>query len=85
VFLLLWRLRKKPFIEQSEGRLLYLYLMLAGTSRFLVEFLRINPRIFLGLSEAQLFSVAMMVVGIIAYCLTAAKQPTPSAERSARA
>ncbi len=32
----------------------YLYLMLAGGCRFMVEFLRVNPRVFLGLSEAQL-------------------------------
>jgi len=85
VFLILWRLRKKPFIEQSEGRLFYLYLMLAGVSRFLVEFVRINPRIFLGLSEAQLISAAMVAIGIIAYYLTVARQPMLSAERPARA
>jgi len=85
VFLILWSLRKKPFIEQSQGRLFYLYLMLAGASRFLVEFIRINPRIFLGLSEAQLISAAMMIVGIMAYCLTGAKQPMLSAQRPVQA
>ena len=85
VFLILWSLRKKPFIERSQGRLFYLYLMLAGASRFLVEFIRINPRIFLGLSEAQLISAAMMIVGIIAYYLTGAKQPMLSAQRPVRA
>jgi len=84
-FLILWSLRKKPHFDQSPGRLFYLYLVLAGSSRFAVEFWRVNPRIFLGLSEAQLISAAMMITGIIAYCFTGAKQPMLSAERPARA
>jgi phosphatidylglycerol:prolipoprotein diacylglycerol transferase len=85
VFLFLWSIRKKPSIEQNTGRLFYLYLMLAGASRFLVEFVRINPRIFLGLSEAQLISIAMMLIGIIAYRFAGAKLPILSAQRPVRA
>ena len=40
VFSVLWALRKKV---QVEGRIFYLYLILAGASRFMVEFVRINP------------------------------------------
>ena len=31
-----------------EGRILYLYMILAGAARFMVEFVRINPRVFMG-------------------------------------
>src|SRR5260370_23728999 len=57
VFLILWSLRKKINIE---GRLFYVYLMLAGASRFLVEFVRINERVFLGLTESQVIAAMMM-------------------------
>lgn len=85
VFLALWSLRKKPFVEQSQGRLFSIYLILAGASRFVAEFVRINPRILMGLSEAQLISVAMMVIGMIGYYWSGVRHPVLSAERPARA
>lgn len=59
VAILLWRLRDRF----APGVLFALYLFLAGLERFLVEFLRRNEDVFLGLTEAQLLSVAMMAVG----------------------
>ena len=55
----LWRLRH----SLPPGGLFALYLVLAGTERFLVEFLRRNDRIFAGLTMPQLLSVAMIVGG----------------------
>ncbi len=60
IFGLLWRLRRS---SAPEGRLFCLYLVLAGAARFLVEFVRINPRVFYGLSEAQIIAVVMMAAG----------------------
>ncbi len=40
-----------------------LYLMLAAIARFLVEFLRIEPKGVLGLSEAQLISIGLFMAG----------------------
>lgn len=67
VFAVLWLLRKR---NRIDGRLFYGYLMLAGASRFVVEFVRINPRVLMGLSEAQLIAIAMMVTGAAAYILS---------------
>jgi phosphatidylglycerol:prolipoprotein diacylglycerol transferase len=39
------------------------YLIAAGTERFAIEFLRINPRMLFGLSEAQLISVVLILFG----------------------
>ena len=36
----------------------------------MVEFLRINPRVLWGLSEAQLIALAMVVAGAVALYLT---------------
>jgi phosphatidylglycerol---prolipoprotein diacylglyceryl transferase len=40
------------------------YLVLTGLARFLVEFIRINPRSFLGMSNAQAASLASMIAGV---------------------
>ena len=45
------------------GGLFALYLLLAGTERFLVEFVRRNEAVFAGLTVPQLLSLAMMVGG----------------------
>ena len=82
IFLVLWSLRKRP---HREGQLLYLYLILAGAARFLVEILRINPRVLFGLSEAQLISIAMIVIGALAWYFAAACRDaveTPHAMRA---
>ena len=41
------------------------YLVLTGIARFLVEFIRINPRSFFGLSNAQAASLASILAGVI--------------------
>lgn len=82
VFVLLWSLRKKGL---ADGRLLYLYLMLAGLSRFMVEFLRINPRVFAGLSEAQVIAIGMMIVGGIGWLFSGEKHTAAASKEAARA
>lgn len=64
IFCLLWSIRKKVTLE---GELLFLYLILTGTARFMVEFVRINPRVLWGLSEAQIISLLMIAAGGIAW------------------
>jgi phosphatidylglycerol:prolipoprotein diacylglycerol transferase len=82
VFLLLWSLRKKGL---ADGRLLYLYLMLAGLARFMVEFLRINPRVFAGLSEAQVIAIGMMIVGGIGWLFSGEKHTAAASKEAVRA
>jgi phosphatidylglycerol:prolipoprotein diacylglycerol transferase len=67
VFFILWSMRRRV---GTEGRIFYLYLVLVGGCRFMVEFLRINPRVLWGLSEAQLIGLTMVVVGVVALRLT---------------
>ena len=47
----------------SLGVVFASYLLLTGAARFLVEFIRINPRSFLGMSNAQAASVLSMIAG----------------------
>jgi phosphatidylglycerol:prolipoprotein diacylglycerol transferase len=64
IFFILWRNRKKNW---TDGRLFMLYLILASVSRFTVEFIRLNPRILFGLSEAQLIAIVLGTIGIIGF------------------
>jgi phosphatidylglycerol:prolipoprotein diacylglycerol transferase len=61
IFSVLWYYRKRFRID---GKLFFLYLILSGISRILVEFIRLNPRFIFGLSEAQLISIVLVAIGI---------------------
>lgn len=63
MFLILWRLRDH---RHAEGWLFGLYMVLAGTERFLIEFLRAKDDRFFGpLTAAQLIALAAVVAGFI--------------------
>jgi phosphatidylglycerol:prolipoprotein diacylglycerol transferase len=80
VFAILWSMRKTSY---PPGRVMYWYLVLAGGARFVVEFWRINPRVFYMFSEAQLIAAAMVVVGGIALVLTSGKSQPESGQQPA--
>lgn len=48
-----------------EGPLIFVYAVLAGIARFLIEFIRANQPIVWGLTEQQWVAIAMIVVGIV--------------------
>ena len=56
---------RRPLGVQTGGRVFAAYLLLTGASRFLVEFIRINPRSFLGMSNAQTASLVSMMAGAV--------------------
>lgn len=41
------------------------YLVWSGLARFLVEFVRINPRIYFGMSNAQVASIGSVIAGVV--------------------
>jgi len=64
IFLFLFERSRDP-ARQPEGTLLFAYLGLTGLARFLVEFVRIEPRLWLDLTEAQWIGLASMAAGLI--------------------
>ncbi len=58
-FAILWRLRDRL----APHRLFGLYLLLSGAARFLVELIRLNDEIVVGLTQPQLFAAAFALVG----------------------
>ena len=61
VFWVLWRMRGRLTAPWS---LFGLYLVLGGIERLLVEFVRATPVAFAGLTNAQLISVALIIIGV---------------------
>ncbi len=62
----LWRMGKKTASgARPSGEIFCGYLILTGAARFLIEFIRINPRSFFGLSNAQTASLVSIVIGAI--------------------
>lgn len=60
---ILWR-RGAPERPKPLGEITGEYLILTGLARFLVEFIRINPRILWGMTNAQLASLGAIAFGI---------------------
>jgi len=61
----LWRRGAKADGRLPIGQLTGEYLVLSGAARFLVEFIRINPRIYWGMSNAQVASLGSIVAGFL--------------------
>lgn len=62
IFIVLWKMRTHI---KYFGQLFYYYLIFSGAERFLIEIVRLNPRIIFGFSQAQLISLAMIVLGVV--------------------
>ena len=63
---ILWRIGARSVGQlRPAGEVFAFYLILTGVARFLVEFIRINPRSFFGLTNAQAASLASIVAGAL--------------------
>lgn len=63
VFIVLWKFRKK---NKPDGWLFSVFLILAGTERLLIEFIRnTTPSPVPGLSVAQLIAIVLIIAGTI--------------------
>lgn len=77
IFAVLWRWRRRT----SPVTLFAIYLGLAGVERLLVEFVRRNDEVVAGMTQPQLWSVAMILGG--AALLAASRRPNSVAPRLA--
>jgi phosphatidylglycerol:prolipoprotein diacylglycerol transferase len=62
IFLTLWRLRDRGL---RDGSMLWLYLVLSSIVRFLVEFVRVEPVLAGGLTEAQWIGIPLALTGVL--------------------
>jgi phosphatidylglycerol:prolipoprotein diacylglycerol transferase len=81
----LWR-RGTPEKRRPLGQITGEYLILAGIARFLVEFIRINPHVLLGMTNAQLASLGAIVfgLGLVFYARSKAARAPEAAPVAAR-
>ena len=79
--LIFYYLYQKRTSVTIVGSLFFTYLILAGTERFIVEFLRVNEKYFIGLSGAQMISILMITIGAW-FLMHPVKQPVDSKSES---
>ncbi len=60
---------------RSQGAVFAAYLVTTGVARFLVEFIRINPRSFFGMTNAQAASVLSVIAGVALWWWVNRRQP----------
>lgn len=77
----LWRRAGKP---HGTGSIVGYYLVLSGIARFAVEFIRRNPHVLFGLSNAQLASLGSILTGAV-LIFWAARRPVSAREQTAPA
>lgn len=77
----LWRRAGKP---HGTGSIVGYYLVLSGIARFSVEFIRRNPHVLFGLSNAQLASLGSILTGAV-LIFWAARRPVSAREQTAPA
>jgi phosphatidylglycerol---prolipoprotein diacylglyceryl transferase len=72
---ILLQLRKK---ELTRGNLFFIYMIMMGVPRLLVEFIRTNPFLVFGLTQAQVVSIGLIIAAVtgLAYNAKKAKQLT---------
>ncbi len=75
VALVLWNLRDRF----APGVLFGLYLVLAGTERLLIEFIRRNDTVVAGLTQPQLLSLVLIALGAALLIRLRGRPPAPSA------
>ncbi|MFZ0786856.1 MAG: prolipoprotein diacylglyceryl transferase [Candidatus Acidiferrales bacterium] len=76
---ILWRLGARLLGARpaTRGLVFAAYLVLTGIARFLVEFIRINPRSFFGLTNAQAASLLSVVAGIALWLTVSRRSHAP--------
>ena len=61
VFLVLWRMRDRGL---GAGSMFWLYLVLSRVARFAIENIRVEPRIALGLTQAQWIAIPLALLAL---------------------
>lgn len=71
----LWMLRKHT---RRAGWLFSLYLIFVAVERYAIEYIRLNPNVLGNLSQSQVISIALFVVGIVGLFLTTRRSTSTS-------
>jgi phosphatidylglycerol:prolipoprotein diacylglycerol transferase len=75
----LWKLGT----ERRRGAIVAWFFILSGAARFAVEIIRINPKLYWGMSNAQVASLASVVAGFILLAASARMKASPAVPANA--
>ena len=78
-----WILWLRGGKQRGTGAILGEYLVLTGIARFLVEFIRRNPKIIWNLSNAQMASLGSVLIGV-GLILWASRHPVNAPDKAAQ-
>lgn len=70
------QLRKR---DLPHGTVFFIYLIANGLPRFLVEFIRLNPALILGMTQAQIIAILLVITGAVGLIMVLKKRPTATA------
>ena len=76
---ILWRIGK----DAKRGIVIGWFFVLSGVTRFAVEIIRINPKIYFGMSNAQVASLASIAAGLVILAVSARTRSLHSASQNA--
>jgi phosphatidylglycerol:prolipoprotein diacylglycerol transferase len=66
IFWVIWRLGARTMADgRAIGKVFAFYLLLSGIVRFSIEFIRLNPRVLFGMTNAQLASIVCVLLGAL--------------------
>jgi phosphatidylglycerol:prolipoprotein diacylglycerol transferase len=66
IFWVIWKLGARTMAsDRAIGRVFAVYLLLSGIVRFFIEFIRLNPRVLYGMTNAQLASIVCVLLGAL--------------------
>lgn len=82
LFGILWVLRKNPF---KAGWLFSLFLIFQAVERFTIEFIRLNPDVIGTLSQSQVISIGLFVMGAAGLFVTSRRSEAKAAVSAAHA
>ncbi len=81
IFWILWRLGARGLETRAPNGIVFAaYLVITGIARYLVEIIRINPRSFYGMTNAQAASVVSIIAGIVLFVFC--RRISPSLRRA---
>jgi len=82
---LLWKLGQRVIGGAlPSGTVFCGYLVVTGIARFLIEFIRLNPRSFFGMTNAQTASIAGILLGIFLFWRLRSNPPVLTPARARR-
>ena len=75
-FIVVLKIRKR---DMPDGKLFFIYLILNGSARFSMEFLRLNPKVIMDITQAQIIAILFILTGILGWILVERKSRSEAA------